>query len=200
VTPQQHKQHLLALADALKYQLQIDANGELIGVSRKAVDEAVVELRNIAARLTPGVSDAMCESVRKTLIAECGTEYASDGSVLMPIPDEHDIRKALEAVFPLVDDGQAKDEVMVTTGRTYQNCARNSATSDSRRDCTQSTEPYSNRCGRLMVGCGSDFADPICTLAKGHFGVCLSTSAEANCHTDFDADAAMAAPPKDTTP
>jgi len=101
MTPQQHKQHLLALADALKYQLQIDANGELIGVSRQAVDEAVVELRNIAARLTPGVSDAIVVEAMNTYMESCNA-----------ITAPHDLRAkraALEAVFPLVDDGAAKE-------------------------------------------------------------------------------------------
>jgi hypothetical protein len=44
------------------------------------------------------------------------------------------------------------------------------------------------RCGNPMIGCGSDFADPICTLAAGHDGFCLSTAAEANFHTDIDVE------------
>jgi hypothetical protein len=44
-----------------------------------------------------------------------------------------------------------------------------------------------DRCGKIMVGCGEDSYDPLCTLQKGHAGVCLSTSAIANFHTNFDA-------------
>jgi hypothetical protein len=91
VTPQQHKQHLLALAD------ELETTARPGGLGQRAAEA----IRDFAARLTPGVSDAMVEIASK---AACKADD-EDG---LRWPDQI-IRKALEAVFPLVDDGQAKD-------------------------------------------------------------------------------------------
>jgi hypothetical protein len=100
MTPQQHKQHLLALADRFEGMEWSDTD----------LDEIEAALRDFAARLTPGVSDAMCTRFLNELLRQCGTLEGVGGCVeTMPIPDDDAIRKALEAVFPLVDDGQAKE-------------------------------------------------------------------------------------------
>lgn len=105
MTPQQHKQHLLALAEWMEEYC--------ISCSPKE-KEIVNALRDFAARLTPGVSDAMVE---KAAMAACNAWMAApigtpDGDAVWR-GKAHEMRTraraALEAVFPLVDDGQAKD-------------------------------------------------------------------------------------------
>jgi AcrR family transcriptional regulator len=87
VTPQQHKQHLLALAD------ELETTARPGGLGQRAAEA----IRDFAARLTPGVSDAVRCALADTLRIDLTDEQFSRLST------------ALEAVFPLVDDGQAKD-------------------------------------------------------------------------------------------
>jgi hypothetical protein len=58
----------------------------------------------MAARLDATVTPELVERVRKVLVAECGTEHASDGALLMPIPDDDAMRAALLAAVPLGED------------------------------------------------------------------------------------------------
>ncbi len=141
MTPQQHKQHLLALADRFERMEWLDTD----------LDEIEAALRDFAARLTPGV-------ITDELIEKCWLAERRD-----------QIRKSLEAVFPLVDE-TAKDAAR------YSYC------------CERGIFPIKNiqklPFPKLL---GWTFDD---LVPEPEY---YPTAAAA-------IDAAMAAPPKDTTP
>ncbi len=112
MTPQQHKQHLLALAERANILVAISG---LNKEQHEVLDGLRAAVLEYAARLTPGVSESAQAEILDAF-NEAIAWGATYGSVI-PRHQWNEMRSSkaqlfkerVEAVFPFVDDGQAKD-------------------------------------------------------------------------------------------